>query len=313
MTDTRVKVPKKIRKALTFKLFGKKFRVGSLAFSIFLFIVAIVIVIPIYWCFVSSIRPIAVSTTLPPRWLPPKFSEWDFTGFDLMFNSTYADFWGWAWNSIKISLIVTFFMVSHATLSGYAYAKLRFPGRSLMFSVLILGLMVPTQVTIVPMFRIYTALGVVDTHWALLLSALTGASGPGCNGVFGVFMLRQFFKTVPNELNEAALIDGASPVRTFFTIMLPIARTTIVSLLILFFTYAWNDYYMCSVLITSAEKYTLPVGVNMLKTTLVGNAGGDRLLMVYASITFAVAPLIVVFAFCQRWIVESLTKTGIKG
>ena len=149
--------------------------------------------------------------------------------------------------------------------------------------------------------------GVINTSWAVTLPSIFGASCPGLAGAFGVFMMRQFFMGVPKELNEAAEIDGAGPIRTFISIMLPMAKSTLASLAIIVFTYSWNDYFTTFIMINDTEKLTLPVGILSIKQPF---STGDN--VVFAAVVLAILPVLIVFLIGQKWIVKSMTHVGVK-
>lgn len=177
-----------------------------------------------------------------------------------------------------------------------------------MFALLMVAMMVPVQVTIVALYKIMTMLGVINTSWAVTLPSIFGASCPGLAGAFGVFMMRQFFMGVPKELNEAAAIDGAGPIRTFISVMLPMAKSTLASLAIIVFTYSWNDYFTTFIMINDTEKLTLPVGILSIKQPF---STGDN--VVFAAVVLAILPVLIVFLIGQKWIVKSMTHVGVKG
>ena len=162
--------------------------------------------------------------------------------------------------------------------------------------------------TIVPLFKIMNLLGVINTAAAVTLPSVFGAMCPGFAGAFGIFMMRQFFMTVPAEMEEAATIDGAGIIRTFFSIMLPMAKSTLASLAIIVFTFAWNDYFTTFIMINSTEKLTLPVGILSIKQPF---STGDN--VVFAAVCLAVLPVLFVFILGQKWIVQSMTHVGVKG
>ncbi|MGM9550416.1 MAG: carbohydrate ABC transporter permease [Faecousia sp.] len=291
-----------------------KIRIGSKKIPvsrIFLFIgmccMALLMIAPFLWVFSASVRTYADAVALPPKWLLPVPGEWRLEYITKLFDGS-IQFFNWMKNSLTTSAVITLGMTIHGCAAGYAYARLKFRGKNLFFSTMLVGMMVPIQVTIVPLYRIMSGLGLANTHWALTLPSIFGALCPGLAGAFGIFMMRQFFLTVPKELEESARIDGASPLRTFASIMLPMAKSSMVSLAIVVFTYAWNDFFTAFIMMHSSEKLTLPVGILQIKTPL---STGDN--VVFAAVTLSIVPVLLVYVVAQKWITESMTHVGIKG
>src|SRR5262245_10804475 len=209
---------------------------------------AIFMILPFLWMFSTSLRPSAESYKLPPAWLP---TEWHFENYATVFNSS-VPIVAFALNSIKVTFLVTVGQLITCSMAGFAFARLRFPGRNLLFILLLASLMVPGQVTIIPIFIIMRRLGLVDSHWALILPGLTSA--------FGVFLLRQFFLTMPQDLLDAARIDGAEPWTMFMRVALPLAGPSLAALTIITFNGTWNSYFAPLIFINSWDKMTLPLG-----------------------------------------------------
>lgn len=295
------------RKVAKIQIRGKKIPVANIILFIVMCGIAFLMIAPFLWVFSASLRTYADAVSLPPKWLIPRPSEWRTEYMAKLFDGS-IQFFRWMKNSLVTSAAITLGMTVHGCVAGYAYAKLRFRGKNIFFSVMLIGMMVPIQVTIVPLYRIMSGLGLANTHWALTLPSLFGALCPGLAGAFGIFMMRQFFMTVPKELEESARIDGASPIRTFFSIMLPMAKSSLVSLAILVFTYAWNDFFTTFIMIHSSEKLTLPVGILQIKMPL---STGDN--VVFAAVTLSIVPVLLVYVVSQKWITESMTHVGIKG
>lgn len=289
------------------KIFGKKVKVSHIILVIIMAVIAFLSVAPFLWVFSASLRPYSEATALPPKWLPPKFSDWNVSYFKKLF-SDQIPFMTFMKNSVKMSLIITVGMVAHAAFAGYAYAKFNFPGKKIMFTLIMIAMMVPAQVTIVALYRIMSTLHLTNTSWAVTLPALAGASCPGLAGAFGIFMMRQFYMSVPNEMEEAAAIDGAGPIRTFVSIVLPMAKSNLASLAIIVFTFSWNDYFSSFIMINDTKKLPLPVGILQIRQPF---ATGDN--VEFAAVVLAVIPVLLVFILFQKWIVESMTHVGVKG
>ena len=179
-----------------------KHRIAKIVKNILLIVIMIaaaaVFIAPFLWVFSASVRTYAEATSLPPKWLPPSLDEWNTSYFAQIFSGQSRFFLG-VKNSLFLSTLITIGMVFHAAIAGYAYARLEFRGKKAMFSLLLITMMIPVQVTIVPLFRIMNTLHVVNTLWSVALPGLFGAMCPGLAGGFGIFLLRQFYFKVPKE------------------------------------------------------------------------------------------------------------------
>jgi multiple sugar transport system permease protein len=206
-----------------------------------------------------------------------------------------------ALNSIKVTFLVTLGQLITCSMAGFAFARLRFPGRNLLFILLLASLMVPGQVTIIPIFIIMRRLGLVDSHWALILPGLTSA--------FGVFLLRQFFLTLPQDLLDAAKIDGAGPWTSYLRIALPLAGPSLAALTIITFNGTWNNFFYPYIFINTWERMTLPLGITALR----GYMSSGNASVVMAAVALAITPVLVLFLLAQRWFIAGVTRTGLKG
>jgi multiple sugar transport system permease protein len=294
-------------KTIKFWLNKRKVYILKLLLFIVMSILAFVIIAPFLWVFSSSFRTYSQAVSLPPKWIPPAFKDMNFKYYSKLFDGTIP-FLTWMWNSLKVAIGITAGMVVNGCLAGYAYARLEFKGKNIFFAIMMIGIMIPIQVTIVPLYQIMNIFGFVNTHWALMVPSFFGASCPGLAGAFGIFMMRQYFMTLPKEMEEAARIDGAGIIRTFLMVILPMARTTIVSLAILVFTFAWNDFFNAFIMINSTEKLTLPVGILQAKQPL---STGDN--VVLTAVCLSIIPVLLVYIVAQKWITESMVRIGIKG
>ncbi|MEN9938948.1 MAG: L-arabinose transporter permease [Chloroflexota bacterium] len=258
---------------------------------------AVFMALPFVWMFSTSLRPVGESFTLPPAWLP---TEWHVENYAAVFQSS-VPFLMFGVNSLKVTFFVTLGQLISCSMAGFAFARLRFPGRNILFILLLASLMVPGQVTIIPVFIIMRQLGLVDSHLALILPGLTSA--------FGVFLLRQYFLTLPQDLLDAARIDGAGPWTSFWRVALPLAGPSLAALAIITFNNTWNSYFTPLIFINTWEKMTLPLGITALRGYL--SAGSPAVVM--AAVTMTIAPVLLVFLVAQRWFIEGITQSGIKG
>lgn len=258
---------------------------------------AILVLMPLLWMFSTSLRPTSESFQLPPAWLPTEFR---FENYLAPFESS-VPFVDLFINSMRITVAVTLGQLITCSLAGYAFARLRFPGRDLLFLLLLASLMVPGQVTIIPIFLLMRDLGLIDNPLAIIL--------PGLISAFGVFLMRQFFKQMPQELFDAARVDGAGHIRSFMQIALPLAGPAMATLGIITFNATWNAYFLPLIFLNSWHKMTLPQGIALLT----GYMGSGNPSVVMAAVTMAILPVLIVFLIAQRWIIEALTRSGLKG
>ena len=204
-------------------------RLVTAAALVLLTLVSFLVVMPFLWTVSTSLRLPKDSFKLPPLWLP---TDWRWQNYaDVFEQTTFALY---IFNSFKVTLLIVGGQIVTASLAAYAFARLRFPGKDLLFMLLMSAMMVPLFVTIIPIFFILSRFRLVDTHTALIVPALSTA--------FGVFLLRQFFLTIPVELEEAAKIDGASPFQSFVRVILPLGAPGISVLAILSFNSHWNEF-----------------------------------------------------------------------
>lgn len=258
---------------------------------------AILMIMPFMWMFSTSLRPVQESYKLPPAWFP---TEWHFETYAAVFQSS-VPFLRFAANSVKITFFVTVGQLITCSMAGFSFARLRFPFRNVLFVLLLASLMVPGQVTIIPVFIIMRLMGLVDNHLALILPGLTSA--------FGVFLLRQFFLGLPQELIDAARIDGAGAWRVYWSIALPLAGPALAALGIITFNGTWNNYFYPLIFLNTWEKMTLPLGITALRGYLASNSAS----VVMAAIALAILPVLLIFLFAQRWFIAGITRTGLKG
>ncbi|WP_208972809.1 carbohydrate ABC transporter permease [Streptomyces malaysiensis] len=257
---------------------------------------------PFVWMFSTSLRPTSAPVSVPPQWLP---SSWDPGNYARLASDDYPVF-RFLRNSTLVSLMSTAGIVMTSALAGYAFAKLEFRFKNALFGLLLVSLMIPIQVTIVPLYVIMGKLGLIDSPWALVVPALLGAFAPGIPGAFGIFMMRQFFRGTPDALLEAATIDGAGPVRIFFRIALPLAKPALAALTVITFIMSWNDYFSPLIFLNTTDIMTLPVGIQSLRPPF-----GQQSSLVMSAVTVALVPVLLVFVAGQRWIVQGFTRSGL--
>jgi multiple sugar transport system permease protein len=206
----------------------------------------------------------------------------------------------WYFNSIKVVLGVLLLRGLLVTMAAYAFARLEFRFKNVIFMILIAKMMIPSDTTIVARFLLYKYLHLNNTHWAIIL--------PAAFDVFFLFLLRQFFISIPKEISEAAIVDGCSHYKVYYRIILPLAKPALVTMVLFTFLWTWNDFASPFVFITDMKKQLLTVGLSYFQT----EAGADYALQM-AGAAVAVLPTIVLFIFAQKYFVQGVTMSGVKG
>jgi multiple sugar transport system permease protein len=260
-----------------------------------LIIGALAMALPFAWMLFSSFKPLGEIFIQPPKLLP---QDWNVDGYRTALGG--ADFIRGFWNSTYIALTITAISLLTSAMAAYAFARIDFWGRRGLFMVFLATMMVPGQLTIIPLYIIMGGLGWVDSHLALIVPA-------ALFNAFGVFLLRQYVKGIPVELEEAAEIDGAGRIRRFVTIILPLLRTPLTALGIFTFLGQWNNFFSPLIFLNSTENFTLPLLVNQFK----GQFTSDWPALMAAT-TLLAAPMLILFAFAQRQIVEGVALSGSK-
>lgn len=250
---------------------------------------------PVLWTLSTSLRTPSESFNLPPQFLP---LNPDFSSYAQVFQQ--VDMILLVLNSALVTLLIAVGQMTTAALAGYAFARLSFKGKNALFSIVLATMMVPVQVTIVPVFMLIRGMGLSDTLLALILPAIPTA--------FGTFLMRQYFLGLPNDFAEAASLDGASPWRTFRSVYAPLAVPGMAIVGILAFNFHWNEFFRPLILTISQENYTLPLGL----VTLQGNLGTGSISVVLAGVILSMIPALVVFIFGQRTLREGLTAGASK-
>jgi len=256
-------------------------------------------VFPTWWMLTSSLKPISDIFVFPPELFP---THPDWSSYAQVF--TVQPFAQQYWNSAWIAAVVTAATLAISSMAGYAFARIRFPGANALFIVVLTGLLIPSEVTIVPLFRMFLKLGWVNTHWPLVLIPVFGAPS-----VFATFVMRQFFIALPAELEEAARVDGLGRFRIFRTIALPLARPALASVAIFTFLHSWNLYLEPIVFLSTPSKFTLPQAL----TQYTDAYGGPMWNIQLAAATLTALPVLIVFVLAQKQFVEGLAHTGLKG
>ncbi|MCA0454211.1 MAG: carbohydrate ABC transporter permease [Chloroflexi bacterium] len=264
---------------------------------IFLVVIAILTLMPFVWVVATSLRTPAQSFSVPPKWIP---TDMDFSNYARVFEE--IPFWQQIGNSFIITLSVVAGQLLTASLAGYAFARLRFRGRNLLFGLVLATMMIPGQATIIPVFILISrGLHLNDTLGALIV--------PGLATAFGTFLLRQYFMGIPDEFEEAALVEGANQWQIFRKIYLPLASPGLAILAVLTFNAKWNDYFSPLIFMNTKERFPITLGI----VDLQGYLGTGSISVVLAGIVLSTIPVIIIYIFGQRYLIEGLMAGGLKG
>jgi multiple sugar transport system permease protein len=274
------------------------FYLGEIVLWGFLIIMAIFEFAPVSWIFATSLRNPADSFNLPPDFWPTAF-HWQ--NYLAVITSPKINFLGFFWNSLKIALTVTALQLITCSMAGFSFARLRYPGRDFLFFLFLSSLMVPATVIMIPTFILINSLKLIDSHWALILPATTSA--------FGVFLMRQAFMTLPGELMDAAKIDGASYLRTYWQVLLPLVGPALSALGIFTFLASWNNFVGPLLFLRSWDNYTFPIAIVMLNDYM----GTGNRAHVLAGVMISIFPVLLFFLLAQRFVIRGIAVTGLKG
>jgi multiple sugar transport system permease protein len=255
----------------------------------------LVFLFPFVWMISTSLTTTDKLFVLPPNIIPDPI---DAAAYQRLF--TDVPIWSWVGNSVGVSLAVTFLQVLTSAMAAYAFTRLRFPGRNILFIAFLATLMVPFQVMVVPLFIELRYMGLLDSYAGLII--------PEIAMPFGVFLLRQAFLTVPREIEEAAFVDGAGHIRVFFGMLLPLSKPAIATVAVFSFMGSWNNFLWPLVVINSPELMTLPLGLSSLSSRFVTDWN-----LLLAGATISVLPIVAVFLFAQRYVLQGVAMSGLKG
>lgn len=257
---------------------------------------ALMMIFPFIWTILSSLKDMSQIFVIPPKWIPDPFVWSNFLDSlqAMPFNLAY-------FNSFYITVIIVGFTLITASMAAYAFAKINFKGANLLFILFLATMMIPKQVTMIPLYLVMDKLGWLDTHLTLIVpGALFNA--------FAVFLLRQFVMGIPKELEEAAIMDGAGYVRIYWNIILPLIRPALAAIGIFTFMQSWNNFLDPLIYLNSPENFTVPLLLNSFK----GLYTADWSLMM-AGTVISIIPVLIVYIIAQRHIIEGISITGMKG
>jgi multiple sugar transport system permease protein len=275
----------------------RRFTWGDFLLGIGMLLLAIAFIFPFVWLVMTSFKPpseVFSDSFFPSRWTTENYRE----------VFTQVPLWRWMGNTLLIAVLGVVSVVVSSSLVAYGFARLRFPGRNALFGLVIGTYLLPGSVTMIPTFLIWNKLGLVNTFWPLWAGNLFGSA-------FYIFMLRQFMLTIPQDLMDAARLDGAGYFRIWWNVMLPLVRPAIVAVAIFEFNAKWNDFMGPLIYLNDPNRYTLALGLQSLKSNF-AELGTQWSLLLTASVIFTI-PMIVIFFLFQRYFMEGVTHTGIKG
>lgn len=269
-------------------------RVGQVILYALLIIIAVTALTPLIWMLSASFMPTGQASTFPPSFVPerPTFEHYVslFTRLNL---SRYL------FNSAFLSIAVTLISLLVNSMAGYAFAKYRFRGREPIFKLLVTSMVIPAQVTMLPLFLMLNKMGFINTYMGVII--------PGMAGIFGIFLIRQYALSIPDSLIEAARIDGASDFRIYWSLVLPLCKPILITLAIFTFMGTWNDFLWPLIVMTDDSMYTLPVAI----ANLSGEHVQDTELMMAGSV-ITIAPVLILFSIVQKYYISGIMAGGLK-
>jgi len=276
-------------------LSGKHRALRTIALNLPMALIGLLFVVPFYWLVITSFRLAGGIMVIPPRFLPYPSTLTNYVTLLSKFN-----FGLYFANSFIIAVLGLIGQTFSCSMGGFVFARLKFPLKRTLFYLLLSTMMIPGQVTLIPTFVIFNMLKLTNTFVPLILPAYLG-------GAFGVFLCRQFFLTVPNELEEAAKLDGSDSVGIYWRIFLPIAKPTLATLALFAFMYHWNDLLGPVIYITDTSKRTITVALAMFQDTLRVSRG-----TIMAGALLSITPLLIVYVFAQQFFVSGMITSGFK-
>ncbi|MCZ7602137.1 MAG: carbohydrate ABC transporter permease [Melioribacteraceae bacterium] len=266
----------------------------SIIKHIVIYALAFVTLVPFIWMILTSLKDMSEIFVYPPQFFP---SEFKFENYKLAFEA--APFGRYYFNSLFVAFTVTLGQLITCSMAAFAFARMQFPGRNILFYLFLGTMMIPYNVTMIPSFLVLYWLGWIDTYYALIV--------PGLASAFGTFLLRQFFITIPKELEEAAFIDGATKLQVLWKIIVPLAKPALATLAIFTFMGVFNDFIWALIVLNSEDMQTVQLGLAIFR---------DRYLtqwdLLMAGSVTAVLPILIVFFFAQKYFIQGITLSGLK-
>lgn len=268
-------------------------RSSGIRWHVLLTVLGLIMTLPFVWMVLTGLKPL--SEVASESWLP---TTWQWSNFVEVFS--VIPFFQFYWNSLFIAAWVTFLQVVTSAMAAYAFSRLQWPGRDKVFLLYLSTLMLPGLVVVITNYQIMIHLGMVDTFIGLIL--------PSAFSAFGTFLLRQFMLTIPTSLDEAAEMDGASKLRIFLDVILPLSRPGLIALTIFTFVGNYQSFFWPLVMMRTEEKYTLPIGLLFFDSEI-----GQSTHLLMAAVTMSVLPMIILFVFLQKFLISGIQMGGVKG
>ena len=258
---------------------------------------AAVMLVPLVWLVSSSFKDSGRIFIFPPQWIP---NPWRFENYPQVFDR--IPFLRFIWNTVVVTVLALFGQVLSASLVAFGFARLRFPGRDILFLVVLATIMIPYHVTLIPTFILFRELGGLDTYMPLIVPYWLGG------GAFNIFLLRQFYMRLPLELDDAARIDGANTLGIYWHVILPQSKPALGIVAIFGFLTHWNDFFLPLIYLSTTEKYTLALGITLFR----GYQVTQWNLLMAASVMVTLPPILL-YALAQRYFIQGIVFTGLKG
>lgn len=275
----------------------KNSKVGKWILTIVIFVIGLACIYPFLFMVSSSFKPSGEILTKPFELVSSNAS---LMNYEKIFTHQYYNMARWYINTVVMTAITLVLKIFGITITAYAFAKIRFPGRDAIFMVLLASMMIPSDIMIMPRYILYSRIGIIDTMWSLIL--------PGVVDAYFVFLMRQSFVGISDSISEAAKIDGCSHFRIYWRIVTPLAKPAIATMVLFSFVWVWNDYMGPYLYITDINKQMLSVGIKLLAAGQVQDYGAQM-----AGATVVLVPILVLFVFCQRYFVEGISAGAVKG
>lgn len=257
--------------------------------------ITVLMLMPIGWMLGTSMRQSKESFVLPPSFWPTQFN---LDNFKQVFHA--IPILKFAWNSLFITFLAAAFMVLFTSMAAYAFARINFKGKNILFIFMLTGLMIPVQSIIVPVFLIIRKLNLIDTKWALIVTSIYYP--------LGLLMLRQFMMTIPKSYDEAAVCDGAGKLTIFFRVILPMSKSTIMVAFVMHFVSVWNNFFSAMIFLNSTAKMTLPLGITVLNTT----DGNSNMPLMTSAVLLTLIPPMIIYIFGQKYLMQGNMISGVK-
>lgn len=272
-------------------------KVTKIILTIFMLLVGLTMIAPFLWMLSSSFKILSDVYKFPMEWVSKNMTFNNYKHVLFEQNPPFALYY---FNSIKVTTLCVIGDLVTSSLAGYAFARLKFKGRDVIFLVYLAAMMIPFQVTMVPLFMMFKWMGIYNTHWAIILPKLFTP--------LGTFLMRQYFMSLPNELIEAGRIDGESEFGIFYKIILPLAKPALATLAILTFVWRWNDYEAPLVFLSDPHLFTLPLGL----TNFIDESGMQMDNLIMAGAVAAIFPMLLIFIIGQKYLIEGMTSGSVK-